>query len=295
MLAAQALPRFANHRSWFLSIPFGIIVAFAGCGDDTMQAGGSGGAAGIGGAAGAGGSGGSLPTTATVRIINMNPTVGLVDVTDANDPDTVILPLFQSGTVTQPLNRQAGVLSFDFRGPGVGDLRFSTGPQTLEAGKEYLLVLLPDPSSMMSNANQTVTIEVARDSVDPGDAGLVLVHGSANPDFETTDITLQLIDGFSESMAIETGVGIGTRTAIQSVAPAEYAFTLFSLAPIPTDPPFIRRARRTLAAGEFVVAIAGEGVINEADVSGWFALSVDDVTMEGPLELLEACPSACSP
>ncbi|MDH3202923.1 MAG: DUF4397 domain-containing protein [Myxococcales bacterium] len=287
----------SSRRSTCSAVLVGVAMLCLGCGDDTTSTGGSGGnggSAGTGGSAGMGGSGGAggtEPTTAIIRIAHMNTDVGMVDVVDGGG--TVVLEeSLATGEVTRTFEREAGPRTFDFLGPGGGDLRFSTEEQDFEAGAEYVLVLVAAPTSMMPNANQTVTVQIGRDAVNDGEAGLVLVHGSERDAFfESADITLQRIGEPGEPTTLETGVAIGARTSIVSLPPAEYAFALYFDPPDPNDLPIQMRARRTFVAGEFVVAIAGEALVNDNPVEGWFALTVGESSSRDALDLLVGAPS----
>lgn len=270
-----------------------LAVSAAGCGNDGGGRGGSGGAgtggsSGAGGAGAIGGTGGTTPTTATIRIVHMNVGVAMVDLVDGGET-TILEASFMSREVSRPLVREAGPRTFDFLGPGEGDLRFSTEEQTFEAGKEYVLVLLPDPSDMMPNANQTVAIEIDRNQIDAGDAGLIVIHGSEIPAFDAADITLREIEAMNGFIQIlEMAVGIGTRTMLQSLDPGEYGFGLVENDPM--NEPATLLGRRMLSAGELVIAIAGEARVTSTDVDGVFALSLDAATGRDTLELLVSVP-----
>jgi hypothetical protein len=271
-------------------------MAAVACGSDGNGGAGAGGAggAGMGGSGGAGGTGaiggtgGSGPTTATIRIVHMNLGVAMVDLVDGGET-TVLEASFMSGEVSGPLVREAGPRTFDFLGPGEGDLRFSTREQTFEAGKEYVLVLLPDPSDSMPNANQTLVIEIDRSPIDAGDAGLILVHGSEISAFDPADITLREIEAMNGIIrTLETAVRIGTRTTLESLEPGEYEFGLVENDPM--NAPATLLAPRMLTAGELVIAVAGEALVSTTDVDGVFALSLDAVSGRDTLELLGVGP-----
>lgn len=268
---------------------FCLAAAQVGCGNESGGNGGPGGAgmggsSGAGGAGAMGGTGGTGPTTATIRIVHMNIAVAMVDLVDGGET-TVLEASFMSGEVSRPLVREAGPRTFDFLGPGDGDLRFSTEEQTFEADKEYVLVLLPDPSDMMPNANQTVAIEIDRSQIEAGDAGLIVIHGSEISAFDAADITLRQIEAMNGTIRIlETAVGIGTRTTLQSLDPGEYGFGVVENDPM--NEPATLFGRRVFAAGELVIAVAGEALIASTDVDGVFALSLDAVSGRDTLELL---------
>ena len=283
-----------RNRVW-RSLPFAIacvVGAMAvGCGDDAGGMGGGGtggnGVAGQGGdggsgggAAGAGGAGGGAgPMAARIRIVHMNVGVAQVDVADGGETEVITSSLV-SGDVTEVFERQAGPRTFDFLGPGDGDLRFSTEEQVFEAGREYVLVLLTDPEDTMPNSNQTVVIEVEREELASDEAGLVLVHGSDDPTLRQADIQLVPREGpmTCPPPTPASMVDIGARTEVQRLAPGVYVTVLVGPPPDPDTPSTLIVGELELMPGEFVVAIAGNVIIEGVTVVGWFALPADDMT-----------------